>query len=77
MKSKMKERNTLDNMEDEKKIKGTRGGRRAGAGRKPTIYKKSINVRVSEEAYGIYVKMENKSEVIDRLIKAAEGYGIC
>ena len=48
--------------------KTTRGGRREGAGRKRTIYKRPINVRISDEAYQIYINMSNKSETIDRLI---------
>lgn len=47
----------------------THGGKREGAGRKVTPYKKSLMVRISDEAYDIIKDKKNKSEYIDTIIK--------
>lgn len=52
-----------------KKMAG-RGGARQGSGRPKGDRTKSISVRVSLEAFEIYQTWSNKTEVIDRLIKA-------
>lgn len=57
-------------MNNETQEKKQRGGRRAGAGRpkkgERTI---SVSVRLSPEAYEIYLSLNNKSEALDKLIK--------
>lgn len=47
-----------------------RDGARDGAGRPRGNRKRSISVRVSEEAYEIYQAWGNKAEIIDRLIRS-------
>jgi hypothetical protein len=57
-------------MEQEQKKSG-RGGWRGG-GRPVTAYKVPLMVRISHEAAEMIADVKNKSEFIDKLIKAAK-----